>query len=383
MSGALNGIRIVDLTAVISGPVATQILADQGAEVIKIEPPGGDQTRSYLSGAQKVSTSFVSSNRNKKSVVLDLKLKADLAKLYRLISTADVFIENFRPGAAERMGLGEDKLRALCPNIIYASINGFGETGPYADKRVYDPIVQATSGSVALPADPAEGQPRMVQFVLADKVTALTAAQAVTAAIVARGRTGEGQSVKISMQEAMLAFLWPSALGTLTLPDSPTKSPARAGKIFKTTDGWITASANTGSEWHGLCAALNRPEWLRDPRYLTPGARILNGALLFQAMQDDFIQNTSSHWLALLDAHDVPCAPILGVDDLPTDPQIMHRGSIEQFDHPEWGVIRQARPAARFSRTPSAIRSMAPSLGQHTDEILAALASISTADKEV
>ncbi len=379
MLGALSGIRIIDLTAVISGPVATQILADQGAEVIKIEAPGGDQTRSYLSGAQKVSTSFVSSNRNKKSVVLDLKLEADLEKLHRLIGTADVFIENFRPGTAQRMGLGEDKLRSLRPDIIYASINGFGETGPYVHKRVYDPIVQATSGAVALQADPAGGQPRMVQFVLADKVTALTAAQAVTAAIVARSRTGEGQSVKISMQEAMLAFLWPSALGTLALPDTPTKGPARAGKIFKTTDGWITASANTGSEWQGLCAALGRSEWLNDQRFLTPGVRIMNGAALFQVMQDDIVRNTSAHWLALLDAHEVPCAPILAVDDLLTDPQIMHRGSIEQFDHPEWGVIRQARPAARFSRTPSAIRSMAPSLGQHTDEILGELGAVSSA----
>jgi crotonobetainyl-CoA:carnitine CoA-transferase CaiB-like acyl-CoA transferase len=373
MAGALSGIRIVDLTTVISGPVTTQILADQGAEVIKIEAPAGDLTRRIVAGRQKVAPPFISSNRNKKSVVLDLKTRPALDAVLALVRTADVFIENFRPGTAARMGLGADVLRAINPRLIYVSINGFGDTGPYAHKRVYDPIVQATSGLAGLQADPADNTPRMVQFVLADKVTALTAAQAITAAIVARHRTGEGQTIKVSMLDAMLAFLWPSAMGSLTLADADQPKMLRGSKVFRTLDGYITASANSEGEWQGLCAALERPAWREDARFATAGTRAAHSTQLVDAMQEALAGRTSAEWLDLLDRNDVPCAPVLDLPDLLTDPQIAHSGSIETFSHPEWGTVRQARPAARFSGTPSEIRTLAPTLGQHNDEVLGAL----------
>ena len=220
-SGPLHGFRIVDLTSNISGPLATMILADQGADVIKVEPPqGGDHTRASANRRGGFSASFLNNNRNKRSIVLDLKTDAARAALLKLAATADVFVQNFRPGVAERMGLGEAAVRAVAPKIVYVSISGFGESGPYGAKPAYDPVVQALSSLATIQAGSDTERPRLVRTILPDKLTAVTASQAITAALLARGRTGEGQHVRLSMLDAVLAFLWSSDMaGQTFLPD--------------------------------------------------------------------------------------------------------------------------------------------------------------------
>ncbi len=209
MAGALDGVRIVDLTTMISGPIATMMLADQGADVIKVEPKTGDLVRVLGPAKGDRTGTFLAANRNKRSIVLDLKSEEGLRALKKLVATADVVVQNFRPGAAERMGIGEGELRKEQPNLIYVSISGFGETGPYAKKRVYDPVIQALSGLAAIQADRDTGRPRMIRTIIPDKLTAVTAAQAITAALFARERTGEGQHIKLSMLDAMFRSCGP------------------------------------------------------------------------------------------------------------------------------------------------------------------------------
>ena len=225
MAGALDGYRIVDVTQVISGPLATRILADQGADVIKVEPPGGDILR-LMGGKGGLAPTFTTTNRSKRAVVLDLKKPQGLATLKRLVATADVFVQNNRPGAAERMGIGEDALRAVSPRLIYVSISGFGETGPYRHKRVYDPLIQGMSSLAEIQGGPG-GRPGLVRVIVPDKVTALTAAQSITAALLSRERTGEGQHVRLSMLDAVIAFVWPEGMAyhTFVSPELPKRAP--------------------------------------------------------------------------------------------------------------------------------------------------------------
>jgi crotonobetainyl-CoA:carnitine CoA-transferase CaiB-like acyl-CoA transferase len=209
MPGPLAGYRIIDVTQMISGPMATMLLADQGADVIKVEPPGmGDLTRA-LGGPRGMSPTFSIVNRNKRSIVINLKDRRGIELLERLVAGADLFVQNFRPGVAEQMGIGEAALRHIKPNLVYVSISGFGESGPYVHKRVYDPVIQALSGLASIQGDPASGRPRMMRLIIPDKVTALTAAQAMTAALLARERTGKGQHVRLAMLDAAISFLWP------------------------------------------------------------------------------------------------------------------------------------------------------------------------------
>jgi crotonobetainyl-CoA:carnitine CoA-transferase CaiB-like acyl-CoA transferase len=214
--GPLDGVRVLDLTAIVSGPVATMMLGDQGADVIKIEPPQGDLMRQFGVKHRGMSASFLSCNRSKRSLCVDLKTDAGIEIVKKLAATADVLVQNFRPGAIERMGLGEETVRALRPNIIFVSISGFGESGPYAHQRVYDPVIQALCGLADIQADQDSGRPRMIRTIVPDKTTAVTAAQAITAALFARERTGEGQHVRLSMLDTMVAYLWPEASSSLS-----------------------------------------------------------------------------------------------------------------------------------------------------------------------
>jgi crotonobetainyl-CoA:carnitine CoA-transferase CaiB-like acyl-CoA transferase len=216
MAGPLDGVRVLDLSTMVAGPVATMMLADQGAEVLKVEPPGGDLMRHFAYGRNGMSASFLSCNRNKRALGIDVKTTEGLDIVRRLIATADVMVHNFRPGAAERIGLGEESVRALRSDIIYVSISGFGESGPYATQRAYDPVIQALSGLAEIQRDRDTGRPRMIRTIIADYTTALTAAQAISAALFSRGRTGQGQHVKVAMLDAMIAYLWPEAMPSLT-----------------------------------------------------------------------------------------------------------------------------------------------------------------------
>jgi len=373
MPGPLDGIRIIDLTSMISGPVATMLLGDQGADVIKVEPLTGDLVRYMGPNRDGLTSGFISANRSKRSIAVDLKTADGMQVVQRLIATGDVFVQNFRPGAIERMGLSESKVREIKPDIVYVSISGFGEKGPYAHKRVYDPVIQALSGLAAIQKDHESGRPKMVRTIIPDKTTAITAAQAITAALFARERTGEGQHVKLAMLDAMVGYLWPEGMAGYTFIGKEVKA-ARAqfaqDLIFETADGYITAGAVSDLEWQGMCRALERPEWIDDERFNTPNGRVINVKERLAMTAEVLAGRPSAEWLARLDAEGVPCAPVLERAEVFEQEQIKINETIAELDHPVAGRIRQPRPAARFDQTPAGIQRHAPTLGQHTDELL-------------
>jgi crotonobetainyl-CoA:carnitine CoA-transferase CaiB-like acyl-CoA transferase len=371
MAGALDGTRIIDVTQVISGPLATRILADQGADVIKVEPPSGDILR-HMGGKRGLAPTFTTTNRSKRSVVLDLKKPEGLATLKRLVAGADVFVQNSRPGAAERMGVGEDALRAVNPRLIYVSISGFGESGPYSHKRVYDPLIQGMSTMAEIQGGPG-GRPGLVRVIVPDKVTALTAAQSITAALFSRERTGVGQHVRLSMLDAVIAFLWPEGMAyhTFVSPDRPKREPvARRDLIYETRNGYVVVSTVAHREWQAFCRAAEKPEWLEDPRFQSTAGLVANAKERLEMMADVIKTQPTEHWLDVLDREDVPCAPVLTRDEVHLHPQVKANGIIVEDEHPVVGRVRQARPAERMDRTPSEITRGAPLLGQHTDEVL-------------
>jgi crotonobetainyl-CoA:carnitine CoA-transferase CaiB-like acyl-CoA transferase len=373
MNGPLDGFRIVDVTQMVSGPMATMILADQGADVIKVEPPRtGDLTRALGGTKRGMAPTFAVINRSKRSVVIDLKNPRGVELLKKLVGEADVFIQNFRPGAADRMGIGEPELRRIKPDLIYVSISGFGETGPYAHQRVYDPVVQALSGLASIQADGATGRPRMMRLIVPDKVTALTAAQAITAALLARERTHQGQHVRLAMLDAVIAFMWPEGMARYTFKgnDGATIRNSVRDLVFETTDGYITVGAVSDVEWEGLARGAGHPEWLDDPRFKTVAGRARYADERLELTQEALRGKSSREWLAIFDASQVPSAPILSREDLFTDPQIAANGLIVESIHPHAGAMRQPRPPIRFETTPASIQRQAPMLGEHTDEVL-------------
>ena len=375
MPGPLHGYRIVDLTSMISGPLATMILADQGADVIKVEnPDGGDHTRAANNRREGFSASFLNNNRNKRSLALDLKDPAAKQALLRLAATADVFVQNFRPGVADRMGLGEDAVRAVKPDIVYVSISGFGEMGPYADKPTYDPLVQAMSGLATIQAGSDNERPRLVRTIIPDKMTAITASQAITAALLSRERTGQGQHIRLSMLEAVIAFLWASDMGSQTFVGGEFPQQEAASfidLIYATETGHISAAVQSNKEWTALTRVLDKPEWLEDPRFKTPALRQKNINDRLTMTQEVLLTRPAEEWLDRLTAAGVPCAPVLTRTGMITDPQVQATGIVVETDHPIAGRLRQARPAARFSVTQATIRRGGAVLGEHTAEILA------------
>ena len=374
--GPLDGIRIVDLTSMLSGPWATMILADQGADVIKVEEPRqGDHTRSYGNRKNGFSASFLNLNRNKRSVAIDLKTPKGVELVKRLAASADVLVQNFRPGVVERLGIDEAAIRAVAPSIVYVSINGFGEKGPYAKKPVYDPIVQAFSGLTTVQAGSDEQRPRLIRTVLPDKLTAVTAAQAIAAALVGRLKTGKGQHVRLSMLDAVLAFLWASDMGAQTYVGEKVSQRAAASfidLIYETQNGFMTAAVMTNKEWAALTRALQRPDWLEDPRFTTTALRDQNIDARLQMTQDVLKTRTTEEWLERLEAEQVPCAPVLTRDQVIAHAQIQASGILLESDHPVAGRLRQTRTAARFE-TPTVVRHGAPRLGQHSGEVLTEL----------
>jgi crotonobetainyl-CoA:carnitine CoA-transferase CaiB-like acyl-CoA transferase len=376
MPGPLHGYRIVDLTSNVAGPLGTMILGDQGAEVIKVEPPEGDSTRAGAKGRGGFNASFLNNNRNKRSIVLNLKDPAALRALLRLAATADAFVQNYRPGVADRLGVGEAAIRAVAPNIVYVSVSGFGEVGPYAERPVYDPLIQGFTGLATVQAGSDEARPRMLRTILPDKLTAITSSQAITAALLARERTGEGQHVRLSMMEAVLFFLWPSDMaGQTFIGNEPARQEAASATdlIYETADGYITAAVVTNRQWEGLTRALEQPQWLEDERFKTPALRHENVEARLQLTQDVLIGRSSADWLDRLTRADVPCAPVLTRTEVIRHPHVQAMGIVEEVEHPKAGRLRQARNAARFSKTPASIRRAAPGLGEHTAEVLAEL----------
>lgn len=374
--GPLAGIRVVDLSSMLSGPWATMILADQGADVIKVESPQGDHTRTLSNRHKGFSAQFLNLNRNKRSVTIDLKTGEGVDLLKRLSATADVFVQNFRPGVVERLGIGEDAIRAIAPQIVYVSISGFGENGPYAKKPTYDPIIQALSGLTSVQGGSDTARPRLIRTVLPDKLTAVTAAQAISAALVARFKSGVGQHVRLSMLDAVLAFLWASDMSLQTFVGQEVTGRTAASfidLIYETSNGFMTVAVMGNKEWTALTRALERPEWLDDPRFKTPALRDQNIDDRLQITQDVLKSRTTEEWLVRLEAEGVPCAPVLTRDQVIAHPQVLASNILMETTHPVVGRLRQTRPAARFAKTPPEYRRGAPLLGEHTGEVLGEL----------
>ncbi len=374
--GPLEGLKVVDLTTMVSGPVASMMLADQGARVVKVEPLVGEQMRHIGPPHNGVASGFFSCNRGKESISLDLKSEEGKKILLELAESADVFIQNFRPGAIERMGFAEETLRAINKKLIYVSISGFGEEGPYTAKRVYDPVIQALSGATDIQADRESGRPQMFRIIIADKVTSLAAAQAVSSALYARERTGEGQHIRLSMLDTMLSFFWPEGMAGLTYADMEfdvTQFQGKMDLIYETSDRYITAGAVSDKEWVGMCRAIEREDLIEDPRFKTSSDRFVNGEERKTITAEEILKWSSEEILARLDAEGVPCAPLLNRMELMDHEQIVANDSIQRIEFPGFGEVRQPRPAAQFDKTPAAIAGPGPKLGQHSREILTGL----------
>src|SRR5216684_1033156 len=376
MAGPLDAVRVLDLTTMVAGPVATRMLADQGADVIKIEPPSGDLRRHFNPIRNGMSASFLSCNRNKRSLAVDLKSAEGLAIVQKLIATADVLVHNCRPGAAERIGLGEDAVRGIRRDIVYVSISGFGDSGPYAGRRAYDPVIQALSGLAEIQTDRDTGRPRMVRTIIADNTTALTAAQAITAALFARERSGQGQHVRIALLDAMIAYLWPEAMPSLTFVGDerdPSEGEIGPDLVFATQDRYITAAALSDDEWAGMCQALNRQDLVDDPRFKKARDRSINAVERREIVSAELEKWTAGEILPRLLANDVPSAPVLSRFELLQERQIHESGILEEHQSEKFGRVRLPRPAAQFDRTPARIRELAPLLGADSTAILAEL----------
>ncbi len=374
MPGPLHGFKVIDLTSMVSGPLATQTLADQGAEVIKVEAPQGDHARRVATRRGGFSASFLNNNRNKRSVVLNLKHPDGLSALKRLATHADVFVQNFRPGVAERIGVGEAAIREMNPRIVYVSIAGFGFDGPYAGKPVFDPLVQALSGLTTLQAGSDETRPRLVRTILPDKLTGIQAAQAITAALLARERSGQGQHVRLSMLDTIVSFLWSSDMGAHTFvgEESGTEpDQSWIDLIYETADGFISVAVMQDKEWEGFARAAAREDILDDERFATAQGRETFKDERLALTQTILKDRGTADWLERLESHDVPCAPVLTRREMIRHPQIEANDLIVVTEHPQAGRLRQARHPARFSVTEPAQRMGAPVLGGQTREVLA------------
>jgi len=376
MAGPMDGIRVVDLSIALSGPWAVGILGDQGASVIKVEPPGiGDIGRWVGPARGGISAMAQMANRGKRSFAVDLRTEEGQTIVRRLVRQADVFVQNFRPGVIERLGLAPERLRQENPGLITVSISGFGSEGPYREKSAYDPVVQAYAGLAATQADIATGEPQLIYQTAADKITALTASQAITAALFARDRGAGGQHLEISMLEAVVNFVWTDAAGNEVLLDSDGSQPSsfsRGQRLWKFRDGWGIAAPVSDEDFAGICRALGVDGW-DDPAVKTIGARRKNWKA-FEAILGRIYaaagEFTTTDAIARMESEKAPCGVVLQTFELADDPHVKATGMLEDSEHPVAGRLRQPRPPVRFERTPSRLGAPAPTIGQHTDEIL-------------
>jgi crotonobetainyl-CoA:carnitine CoA-transferase CaiB-like acyl-CoA transferase len=375
MAGPLDSVRVIDLSTMISGPFATMLLGDQGADVIKVEAPGaGDYVRAGGNRSGGLHATFHNNNRNKRSITVDLKAQAGVDVVKRLAESGDVFIQNFRPGVVDRLGVGYDAIKAVNPNIIYVSISGFGAEGPWAHKPVYDPIIQALSGLASIQGGSDDQRPRLIRTIVPDKLTAVTAAGAISSALYAREKTGKGQHISLSMIDAVLQFLWSSDMGAQTFVGKEVTQQRAASfidLIYETKDGYMSVAVMSNAQWVALTDALDHPEWRDDERFKTPALRDLNINDRLELTQTVLVNKTTDDWMAILDDAGVPCAPVLTRSDVIKHPQILANGTLVEYDHAISGRLRQARHAAQFSETPADALGEAPVMAADTDEVLA------------
>lgn len=375
-TGPLSGIRILDLTAVVLGPLATQILGDYGAEIVKVEGPRGDMMRANgVSLHPGMSSIFLALNRNKRSLCLDLAAEEGKAVLRRLIPTCDVLVHNMRVEAITRLGFGYEAVKALHPGIVYVAATGFDEDGPDAGKPAFDDIIQAGSGLVSV-ASTGRETPDYVPTLVADKTAGLALVNAVLAALVHKLRTGEGQAVEMPMLETLAAFVLVEHLGGLSFDPAPqgagyARLLAGGRKPAPTKDGHIAMLPYTAEHWAAFYKAAGRED-LADKLGVHDGERRnANIRALYATMGEITCTRTTAEWMAICAEIDVPATPIYALDDLPEHPQLKAVGLFEAHDHPSEGRMRVVRPTTKFAATPAAIRSPAPWLGQHSAQVLA------------
>ncbi|MPZ86557.1 MAG: CoA transferase [Nitriliruptorales bacterium] len=375
----LESVKVLDLTRYMSGPYCTMVLGDLGAEVIKVERfPGGDDARRLGPHVNGESYCFAMINRHKKSVALDLKNGKGREIAQHLAREADVVVENFRPGVTERLGMDYHTLSGLNRGLIYASITGFGQTGPYAHRPGFDIMAQGVSGLMRMTGQP-EDAPVKVGIAVNDIAAGITAAVAVLGAYIHRQRTGEGQYIDVSLVDAALAWtIWESAafFGAGELPQ-PTGSRHRRTapyQAYRTKDGYVTVGANNDRLWQRFCEkVVERPEWLEDPRYKEPTGRLENNDALQADVEAVFEQRDTAEWIDLLDAAGVPGGPVYTYDQTLADPHVLAREMVVDAEHPRIGPIKSLGMPIKYSQTPLSIREVAPTLGQHTAEALGAI----------
>ena len=376
MPGPLSGVKVVEFCTMISGPLATMILADQGADVVKVESSAGDGSRGVATRRGGFSAAFLNNNRNKRSTVPDLKSAEGLEAAKRLIAQADVLVQNFRPGVMERLGLGFEQAKEINPRIIYASVCGFGETGPYAHKPVFDPLIQSLSGLTSIQAGADDRRPVLVRTIVPDKVTAFALAQAICAALFARERQGIGQHIHLSMLDTVVHFLWSSDMGGHTfVGDELAQETAQSfiDLIYETSDGYISVAAFRRIDWEKLAEACDKPEWKVDPRFLTSEGLEVHKNERLEMTQDRLREQTTALWLERLGRFDVPHAPVLTRKEMIHHPQVAANKILDGTQHPQAGLLRQTRTPAIFDATPATQVEGAPELGQHTRQVLAEL----------
>ncbi|MFT6549125.1 MAG: crotonobetainyl-CoA:carnitine CoA-transferase CaiB-like acyl-CoA transferase [Acidimicrobiales bacterium] len=376
MSGPLDGIRIVDLSVALTGPLAAGMLVDQGADCVKVEQaPTGDVVRWMGSTVAGISAMFQAANRGKRSIVLDLRQADGLAILRDLVADADVLVQNFRPGVAERLGVAYDDIRSIRPDIVYADLTGFGPSGPYSHRRVYDTVIQAQSGLAASQTGLNDDQPKFIKQLVCDKVTAYTACQAITAALFARSRGAGGQHLELSMLDACIAFLFVDGAEHEVILDGDHSGPqsvAANNTPLAFDGGFAAVTVPTDKEFHGLARAMGVDS--SDPDLATVRDRTANrekAMAVHWAVRENATKLTVSEAEALLDANQVPFGIVRAVNEIQDDPQVIANGVFSEFDHPAAGRVRHHRPPTRFHGTPTELREpAAPTLGQHSDEIL-------------
>ncbi len=378
MAGPLAGVRVLDLGTMIAGPVASTVLADQGADVIKIEPPGMGDLMRYLGATRNgVSSLFHNCNRGKRSLALNLKSDAGMELLKELVAEADVLAENFRHGVTRKLGIDYESLRAVNPELIYLSICGFGDRGPMAERPAYDNVIQTFAGVAASQSDLETGEPKLYQQLFCDKITALNGAQSICAALLARERGAGGQHIRLSMADAAVSFLWCDVSGTRSFLEEGAQEGikvARGLRLLKFSDGFGTASPVTDSQFHGFCRAFGLDS--SDPRLATVADRNTNTELLLEMMKEVTLRAMSRNTaeaIAAMEAEGVPCAPANELVDMPDHPQMQANESFVQFEHPQAGAMVEPANPPSFSGSGAPPLRPAAGLGENTDSILAEL----------
>jgi formyl-CoA transferase len=369
-AGPLDGVRVIELCQVMAGPFCGQVLGDMGADVVKVEPPGtGDQTRVGMG-----EHAFRAVNRNKRSVTLDLKRGEDVATLHRLVASADVLTESFRPGVASRIGADYETLRGVNPRLIHASISGFGQTGPYAPRPGFDLIAQAAAGVMSVTGEPG-GDPVKAGVPVSDLAAGLFCAIGILSALHSRERTGEGQRIDTSLWEGALALgIWETAelwaTGSAPRPLGSAHRLTAPYQALRTRDGHITVGGNNDKLWRRLCAAIGRDDLPDDPRFATNPDRMANRPALVEELERALAARTTAEWVDVLLDAGVPAGPILDYAQVVADPHTRARDMVVELEHPEAGTVRALGIPVKLSATPGTIRRPAPLLGQHNDEVL-------------